>query len=60
MKKKLLAAAVTLVVILSPIVPVYAGPGSGGTGWPPPPGPTPAGITLPIDCCDAYADYCDC
>jgi len=54
MKKKLMLVLVTIVVVISSIVPVFAGPGYGG-GIPNPPLP-PVLLSEPI--CDDE-DYCD-
>ena len=54
MRKKLLSAVVALIIMLSSIVPVFAGPGD-----PPPTGPVQPGIGI-IICCDYDGDYCEC
>lgn len=48
MKKRLVAVVVTLIIVLSSVVPVFAGPGTGGV---PPillPPAAPAGTSAPI------------
>ncbi|MCL2571791.1 MAG: hypothetical protein FWE11_05255 [Defluviitaleaceae bacterium] len=44
MKKKLVIVFVFFILLLSPVIPVYAGPG-GGIG---PPGAPPRGRSMPI------------
>jgi len=56
MKRRLVTVAITLILVLSTIVPVYAGPAGGFD--PPPLGP-PQGrsIAITLHIC---VDYCDC
>ncbi|MCL2571220.1 MAG: hypothetical protein FWE11_02360 [Defluviitaleaceae bacterium] len=56
MKRRLTAAVITLILVLSTIVPVYAGPASGD--HPPPLGP-PQGRSIAI-ALSVCVDYCDC
>jgi len=48
MRKRLVAAAITLILILSSIAPVYAGPIGGGTGPPDLRPPQGRVVVLPI------------
>jgi len=59
MKRKLLAVLITLILVISSIVPVVAG-GTGGNADPPI-APRPMSIEIPfINFCDCYDDaYCD-
>jgi len=59
MRKRLVAAAITLILVLSSIAPVYAGPGGGGTDPPDLRPPQGRSIVLPICIDDCNCDVCD-
>ncbi|MCL2571401.1 MAG: hypothetical protein FWE11_03280 [Defluviitaleaceae bacterium] len=62
MKRKLIAVAITLVLVLSAIVPVYAGPCEGGTEPPLIRPPQGRAIALPIsiEYCNCNTPLCEC
>jgi len=57
MKRKLVAIAITLILVLSAIVPVYAGPDGGSTGGHPPLLGPPQGRIIALPIC---LESCDC
>ncbi|MCL2572793.1 MAG: hypothetical protein FWE11_10370 [Defluviitaleaceae bacterium] len=59
MKRKLIAVAITLILVLSAIVPVYAGPDGGGSDPPVIGLPRGRSIALPITL-TICIEYCNC